>query len=167
MTRLDPSSNVRSVHRTFITRRKRSHVHRLGTSCYDQSTFCSVYQTLTIYCDNRYTLLVNNTFTPVLQACQRSCGQCTSGQRSNNTRALAEMRNDNVAWLEENHTTIAVTKATLTSPAQDSIFLRSRKCEDRRDDCALQKTNGFCDLFNERYPLACTNTCHPDCASHP
>jgi hypothetical protein len=83
--------------------RERSNVHRLGTSCYDQSTFCSVYQTLTVYCDNRYTLLVNNTFVPVLQACQRSCGQCTSGQRSNNTRALLGMINEDVTWLEENH----------------------------------------------------------------
>ena len=150
--------------------RKHSNVHRLGTSCYDQSTFCSVYQTLTVYCDNRYTLLVNNTFVPVLQACQRSCGQCTSGQRSNNTRALLGMINADGAWLEENYTTIAVTKATSTSqamPGQELILLRSRKCEDRRDDCALQKTYGFCDIFNEKYPLACTNTCHPDCASHP
>lgn len=149
--------------------RKRSNVHLLGTSCYDQSTFCSVYQTLTVYCDNRFTLLVNSTFLPVLQACQRSCGQCTSGQRSNNTRALRGMVNDDAAWLEEVSTTIAVTKATSTSQAmlgQDLILLRNRTCEDQRDDCALQKTYGFCDIFNEKYPLACTNTCHPDCVSH-
>ncbi|CAF5220497.1 unnamed protein product, partial [Rotaria magnacalcarata] len=45
-------------------------------TCYDKSSFCSIYQNYTEYCDARYALLINNILLPVPEACQRSCKQC-------------------------------------------------------------------------------------------
>lgn len=144
---------------------------RLGISCFDQSTFCSVYQTLIEYCDNRFTLLINNTFLPVLQACARSCGRCTSNQRSNSTRTLLTANDENGILFDEDRATTTMAVGAASSPTstinviigQSMIFSGQEKCLDRRDDCQMQKTYGFCDTFNARYPYDCVKTCHPDC----
>lgn len=122
----------------------------LGISCYDKSSYCSIYQLRNEYCDNRYTILVDDNFLPVPQACQRSCGQCIPVQR------LKE-----IAPLFANSTSFEKNKSS-SMPSIISSSERS-KCVDRRDDCSMQKAYGFCSIFNEKYPDDCVKTCHSDC----
>ena len=142
----------------------------IGVSCYDKSTFCTNYQNHTEFCDDLYTLLINNTYISVLDACPRSCGICISAQRLDDNRNLvlkvvAEEE-------EEDYTTESTTKSssstttttTTTFFGQNIILSRSEKCFDNRDDCLMQKAYGFCEIFNEKYPYDCIKTCHPDCA---
>ncbi|CAF1091235.1 unnamed protein product [Adineta ricciae] len=120
-------------------------------SCYDKSSYCSIYQLRSEYCDNRYTILVDNNFLSVPQACQRSCGQCIPIQRLQDISTLF-----NQAELSDE---INITSSTTTAKEH-----RDReKCVDRRDDCSMQKAYGFCRIFNEKYPEDCVKTCHPDC----
>jgi hypothetical protein len=125
----------------------------VGISCYDLSSYCSIYQLRNEYCDNRYTILVDNSFLSVPQACRRSCGQCIPVQRlkdiaglSNNTQISTTRR-------------IQVSSSTMSNRHQQSV------CIDRRDDCLMQKAYGFCRILDEKYPDDCKKTCHPDCTT--
>ncbi|UJR15629.1 hypothetical protein I4U23_002566 [Adineta vaga] len=119
-------------------------------SCYDKSSYCSIYQLRNEYCDNRYTILVDNNFLPVPQACQRSCGQCISIQRLQDISSLFHHEE----LVDETNTRLSTTT---------SKNLPQEKCIDRRDDCLMQKAYGFCRILNEKYPEDCVKTCHPDC----
>lgn len=122
----------------------------VGILCYDKSSYCSIYQLRNEYCDNRYTILVDNNFLPVPQACQRSCGQCIPVQRLQDISTLF----DHAAVTHE------PMPSTTGKPAA-----QPDKCIDRRDDCVMQKAYGFCAILNEKYPDDCVKTCHPDCTS--
>ncbi|CAF4553802.1 unnamed protein product [Rotaria sp. Silwood1] len=122
-------------------------------SCYDKSSYCSIYQLRNEYCDNRYTILVDNDFLSVPQACQRSCGQCIPVQRLKDISFLF----NNSILIEENNTILS-TPTIIRNIQQE-------KCMDRRDDCLMQKAYGFCRILNEKYPDDCVKTCHPDCAN--
>ncbi len=122
-----------------------------------------MYQTYSQYCDSRYSLLVNNTYLSVPNACPLSCNTCISVQRMNEMNPLTDTKNDgNATMIEEEY----ITASTMTTNfQQNTIFSRSEKCFDKRDDCLLQKQYGFCEIFNEKYPYDCTRTCNPDCIS--
>jgi hypothetical protein len=130
----------------------------IGISCYDQSTFCSTYQTHSEYCNNIYSILINNSYIPVLEACQRSCGQCVSVQNLTDVSSFVAMKNDG------NNLVVGTEVEIVATPEQNMILSREDKCFDGRDDCSIQKAIGFCDIFNEKYPNACVKTCHSDCA---
>ena len=121
-----------------------------GVSCYDKSTYCSIYQLRNEYCDNRYTIRAGDEFLPVPQACRRSCGQCIAVERLNDVSSLF----NNSKLIEETNTISATT--TIRN-------MQKEKCIDRRDDCLMQKAYGFCQILNEKYPDDCVKTCHPDC----
>jgi hypothetical protein len=78
-------------------------------SCYDRSTFCLTYQNLTVYCDNRYTLIINNVSVPVPDACQRSCGKCVPIQR------LKDANDDSYLVTEDNEEEFDTTESEITS----------------------------------------------------
>ncbi|CAF4264971.1 unnamed protein product, partial [Rotaria sordida] len=122
-------------------------------SCYDKSSYCSIYQLRNEYCDNRYTILVDNDFLSVPQACQRSCGQCIPVQR---LKDISSLFNSSIL-IEENN------KISDTTTIRN---IQQEKCIDRRGDCLMQKAYGFCRIFNEKYPDDCIKTCHPDCIIH-
>ena len=126
----------------------------LGISCYDQSSYCSIYQLRSEYCDNRYTILVDNNFLPVPQACRRSCGQCIPVQHLRDVSSLSGN-----ATLMEDADSPSNTTTTAVVPSR-----QQEHCIDRRDDCAMQKAYGFCRILNDKYPEDCVKTCHPDCA---
>lgn len=99
----------------------------IGISCYDQSTFCSAYQNRTEYCANSYSILINDSYLSVLEACQHSCGQCLP------VRHVRAINNDDNIQLgeEENSTieittitTISTTTTTTTTLRQNMIFSR-------------------------------------------
>ncbi|CAF3778690.1 unnamed protein product [Adineta steineri] len=122
-------------------------------SCFDKSSYCSIYQLRNEYCDNRYTILVDNNFLSVPQACQRSCGQCLPVQR---LKDISTLFHDEILADDKK---IMITTTTITNIQQE-------KCIDRRDDCLMQKAYGFCRIFNEKYPDDCIKTCHPKCTVH-
>lgn len=124
-----------------------------GISCYDKSSYCSIYQLRNEYCDNRYTILVDNNFLPVPQACRRACGQCIPVQRLRDVSILS----GNGTSIEETDLQLSTT-TTMPSRQQE-------RCIDRRDDCLMQKAYGFCRILNDKYPDDCVKTCHPDCAT--
>ncbi|CAF3658898.1 unnamed protein product, partial [Rotaria sp. Silwood1] len=128
-------------------------------SCYDKSSFCSIYQNHSEYCLNRYTILVDDTWLPVPEACRRSCNQCVPIKQSNDRRSLDEQE-----YVPENMTTTLSSTMTTEISRLNIIFSREEKCFDKRDDCLMQKACGFCVIFNEKYPNDCVKTCHPDCA---
>ncbi|CAF4740393.1 unnamed protein product [Rotaria sp. Silwood1] len=128
-------------------------------SCYDKSSFCSIYQNHSEYCLNRYTILVDDTWLPVPEACRRSCNQCVPIKQSNDRRSLDEQE-----YVPENMTTTLSSTMTIEISRLNIIFSREEKCFDKRDDCLMQKACGFCVIFNEKYPNDCVKTCHPDCA---
>ncbi len=104
---------------------------------------------------------MNNTYLPVPDACPLSCNKCVSTQRANEMNPLAEIKDDDdEAMVEQEYTT-----ESTTTFGQNIIFSRSKKCFDKRDDCLRQKQCGFCEIFNEKYPYDCTQTCDPNCAS--
>jgi hypothetical protein len=123
-------------------------------SCYDKSSYCSIYQLRNEYCDNRYTILVDDNFLPVPQACQRSCGQCIPVQRLKDISSLFT------------NSTLTQALKTTSIPTIITADTQQTKCVDRRDDCSMQKAYGFCRIFNEKYPDDCVKTCHPDCAHY-
>jgi hypothetical protein len=125
-----------------------------GVSCYDKSSYCSIYQLRNEYCDNRYTILVDNNFLPVPQACQRSCGQCISVQRLKDISSLFTNSTTTIEEVNSNSSTTIKTN------------IQQEKCIDRRDDCLMQKDYGFCRILNEKYPDDCIKTCNPDCINH-
>ncbi|CAF3959121.1 unnamed protein product, partial [Rotaria sordida] len=130
-------------------------------SCYDKSNFCSMYQNLNQYCDNQYTLLINNIWLPVPEVCQRSCNQCIPVQKLNDRHLKLIEEQD---YISENMTiTLSSTTTTATISKLNIIFSQEDKCFDQRDDCSMQKACGFCVIFNEKYPNDCVKTCHPDC----
>jgi len=137
----------------------------IGISCYDKSTYCSNYQIHTEFCNNSYSLFINNTFLTVPDACQLSCGRCISVQRLNDINSSVEINANNNLILkdeeEENYT-----NESTTILGRNMLFSRVDKCFDQRDDCLIQKACGFCGIFNEKYPYDCIKTCHPDCAFH-
>ena len=140
----------------------------LGTSCYDRSTFCSVYQNSREYCDRRYTLNIDKALLPVPEACQLSCSQCAPVQNLNNILTFVIADDDNKPKLVESmdypHKPTSSSTVTMLQP--NEILPRKEKCFDRRDDCLRQKALGFCEMFNEKYPYDCTKTCHRDCTLH-
>ena len=137
----------------------------LGVACYDKSTFCSTYQTSSEYCNSRYSLLVNNTYLPVPDACQLSCNKCVNANRLSELPAISALRENEAGTVIAGELTPENTTTTTTIIAANMIFSRIEKCFDKRNDCLLQKQYGFCNIFNEKYPYDCTQTCHPDCAS--
>ena len=122
-----------------------------GISCYDLSTYCSIYQLRNEYCDERYTILVDGNFLPVPQACRRSCGQCIPVQRLKDVSVVLE-------------DSTPIGKHHLSSTSVDNNNELQERCVDRRDDCLMQKAYGFCHILNEKYPDDCVKTCHSDCS---
>ena len=110
---------------------------------------------------------MNNTYLPVPDACLLSCNKCIPVQRADEMSPLAETQDDgNVTMMADEYTTESTTTTTTTIYIeQNMIFSRSNKCFNKRDDCLLQKQYGFCEIFNDKYPYDCRQTCHPDCAS--
>ncbi|CAF1213556.1 unnamed protein product [Adineta steineri] len=148
-------------------------VYKCNT-CYDKTTYCTMYQTHREYCDNRFTILVDKNYIPVLEACQRSCGQCGTTKNLNDINIPITVNNDNdsdtATYDEQNYTTYITTttsSSSSTTPYQNNIiFSRSERCYDDRNDCLMQQGYGFCNIFNEKYPNHCINTCNPQCASN-
>ncbi|CAF1005451.1 unnamed protein product [Adineta ricciae] len=137
-------------------------------SCYDKSTFCSIYQTNREYCSNLYALSVDNSSYSVLEMCPRSCGQCESTQKSNeqNTDIVVPSNDTDSSDSTTTTTTTTTSSSTTTTFGLNIIFSRADKCVDRRHDCAEQKVLGFCEIWNAKYPDDCMNTCHPACNTH-
>ncbi|CAF4786385.1 unnamed protein product [Rotaria socialis] len=69
------------------------------SSCYDKSSYCLRYQQHNEFCDNRYTIPIDNDLLPVPQACQRSCGKCIPVQRLKDISSLLH----NSTSMEEAH----------------------------------------------------------------
>jgi hypothetical protein len=134
-------------------------------ACYDKSSFCSIYQNYTEYCDTRYTLLINNTLLPVPEACQLSCKQCNPIENSNfSGRSLTELDDDSDSIVTGKYKYLIGNMQITSISTQNEISSQEEKCFDSRDDCSIQKAYGFCAIFNEKYPDDCVKTCHPDCA---
>ncbi|CAM4742153.1 unnamed protein product [Rotaria magnacalcarata] len=135
-------------------------------TCYDKSSFCSIYQNYTEYCDARYALLINNILLPVPEACQRSCKQCNSIDNSNSSgRSLTELDDDSDSIVAGKYKYLIDNMEMTSISTRTEVSSQEEKCFDRRDDCSIQKAYGFCAIFNEKYPDDCVKTCHPDCAS--
>jgi len=94
----------------------------IGISCYDKSTFCTNYQNHIEFCDSIYSILINNTYLSVPDACPRSCGICVSPQRLDDNGNLV------LKVQEEDYTAESTTKSsssTTTTFGENMILSRS------------------------------------------
>jgi hypothetical protein len=97
-------------------------IYLIGIACYDKTTLCSVYQNFTQYCDNRYSLIVNNISLSVPQACTRSCGLCVPAQRLNDILPPIGINDED--YTTESATSSSTTTTTTTYFQQNIILSR-------------------------------------------